>query len=189
MRSFNYIIILLLSCYLIFLFSISIYFISSSSEDIITIEDILNNCPNISKYTDPKSIHQLHINDIGIVMALGDSITAGFGIRGTAGLLNEYRGRSWSIGGDPHQITLPNLIRYYQPAITGYSTKHHFVEICDETICDSTHYPQLDYYNSAQSGAIASKLMKQIDYLRNRISDEDKEKWKMINLLIGGNDL
>ena len=29
-------------------------------------------------------------------MALGDSITAGFGIKGTAGILNEYRGRSWS---------------------------------------------------------------------------------------------
>ena len=50
-------------------------------------------------HREPWSIHQLHINDIGVVMALGDSITAGFN-KGTAGTLNEYRGRSWSIGGD-----------------------------------------------------------------------------------------
>jgi phospholipase B1 len=171
-----------------FLLCISLYF-QRESVNKYNVKDILDNCPNISAYTAPSSIHQLRINDIGVIMALGDSITAGFGIKGTAGLLNEYRGRSWNIGGDPYQITLPNFIKYYQPSVTGYSTKYHFLEICDENICDSTHYPQLDYYNSAQSGAITSKLMNQINYLRNRISDEDKEKWKMINLLIGGNDL
>ena len=47
-------------------------------------------------------------------MALGDSITAGFGLEGFTGLYNEYRGRSWSIGGDDGQLTLPNIIKYFK---------------------------------------------------------------------------
>ncbi len=187
MIKINHMIILLFNFYVIFLLCISLYF-QQEQDNNYNVKDILNTCSNIS-YSEARSVHRLRINNIEVIMALGDSITAGFGIKGTAGLLNEYRGRSWSIGGDPYQITLPNFIKYYQPSVTGYSTKYHFLEICDETICEAVHYPQLDYYNSAQSGAITSKLMNQINYLRNRISDEDKNKWKMINLLIGGNDL
>ena len=47
MRHFNYDIILLLSCYLIFLLSISIYF-TQSLDSINIVDGILNNCPNIS---------------------------------------------------------------------------------------------------------------------------------------------
>lgn len=33
-------------------------------------------------------------------MAIGDSITAAFGWEGIEGGLDEFRGQSWSIGGD-----------------------------------------------------------------------------------------
>ena len=34
-------------------------------------------------------------------MAIGDSITAAFGLEGIEGGLDEFRGQSWSVGGDP----------------------------------------------------------------------------------------
>lgn len=66
----------------------------------------------------------MHTNppaQVDVVMALGDSITAGFGMEGKRGGLHEYRGKSWSIGGDDNATTLPNFLRHYNPNITGYS--------------------------------------------------------------------
>jgi hypothetical protein len=54
-------------------------------------------------------------------MALGDSITAAFGANGRKGGLHEYRGVSWSMGGDANATTLPNFIRLHNPNLTGYS--------------------------------------------------------------------
>jgi hypothetical protein len=38
------------------------------------------------------------------VLALGDSITAAFGVMGRGGYLQEFRGLSGPIGGDPVRI-------------------------------------------------------------------------------------
>jgi phospholipase B1 len=40
-------------------------------------------------------------------------------------MFTEYRGVSWSIGGDDslnNVLTIPNLIRKYNPALYGFST-------------------------------------------------------------------
>ena len=37
-------------------------------------------------------------------MAIGDSITAAFGMMGIEGGIDEFRGQSWSIGGDDGTI-------------------------------------------------------------------------------------
>jgi hypothetical protein len=58
---------------------------------------------------------------VDVVLALGDSITAGFGMEGKIGGLHEYRGKSWSIGGDANATTLPNFVKQYNPNVTGYS--------------------------------------------------------------------
>jgi hypothetical protein len=49
----------------------------------------------------PTSVHKLRPSDIKVVGALGDSLTAALGANAKTiiGLLSEYRGRSWSIGG------------------------------------------------------------------------------------------
>ena len=62
-----------------------------------------------------------------MVAALGDSLTAG---RGAAGgiiaLLIDYRGLSWSVGGDDgnsgYYNTIPNILKRYNPNLYGYST-------------------------------------------------------------------
>lgn len=91
-------------------------------------------------------------------MALGDSITAGFGIMGrnVPDILDEYRGlrhlprlmhrplrltltiscslfslrvRSAPIGGDDSAITMANFFRHYSPNVVGASLGRHVVEL------------------------------------------------------------
>lgn len=57
-----------------------------------------------------------------MVAGVGDSITAGTGIQAKTiiGLLTEYRGLSWSIGGDENvedYVTLANIIKKYNPDV------------------------------------------------------------------------
>ncbi|RUS85406.1 hypothetical protein EGW08_006849, partial [Elysia chlorotica] len=64
----------------------------------------------------PRSVHQLMPRDVAVVAAMGDSLTAarGAGVRSFMAMLFDYRGLSWSIGGDGsyHDFTsLPNILR------------------------------------------------------------------------------
>jgi phospholipase B1 len=70
-------------------------------------------------------------------MALGDSITAGFGAKGhhinlpiNIYNLHENRGVSFSIGGDPDAVTIANFIKHYSPELIGSSIGDHLVELC-----------------------------------------------------------
>jgi phospholipase B1 len=44
--------------------------------------------------------------------------------------LTEYRGLSYSSGGDLGAFTIPNYIRHYQKDVTGYSVGNHTIEYC-----------------------------------------------------------
>ena len=85
-------------------------------------------CPNIMQHSSPTTVHRLTPRDISVVAALGDSATSGFGARssGLVDLFVEFRGIAWSIGGDGNVeqvLTLPNILKKYNPSIMGYSTK------------------------------------------------------------------
>eukprot|EP00128_Syssomonas_multiformis_P010694 Colp12_sorted_trinity150504_noHs@7375 len=90
-------------------------------------------CPPLKKDL-PKAQHvgELKPSDISVTMALGDSITAGFGLKGLH--INPYdevaevRGISWSIGGDGDYNTVPNFIKRYNPDVKGFSIGDHLVE-------------------------------------------------------------
>jgi len=69
-------------------------------------------CPPLPAHT-PKDIYDLRPNNIKVVMALGDSITAAYGVMGNPGGLNEFRGKSWSIGGDDNATTIPNFFVHF----------------------------------------------------------------------------
>ena len=75
----------------------------------------------------PTSVHQLRPGDIKAVGALGDSLSAalGAGAKTIVGLLAEYRGRSWSIGGQDsleQVVTMPNILKKFNPNLKGVST-------------------------------------------------------------------
>ncbi|KPP78103.1 phospholipase B1, membrane-associated-like [Scleropages formosus] len=76
--------------------------------------------------TPSRSVHRLRPEDIKVVASLGDSLTAGFGAKSKnlLELTTEYRGVSWSIGGDETLetvTTLPNILRKFNPSLMGFS--------------------------------------------------------------------
>ena len=135
------------------------------------------------------SVHELKPSDIKVVAALGDSITAAFGAkaRTVLGLLNEYRGVSWTIGADQSifksRVTLPNIFKKFNPSLTGYNKGQNLFLFGRSGIG----------LNAAVSGAEANDIPGQVKILIERLKaskDLDWENdWKMISLFIGGNDL
>jgi len=152
------------------------------------------NCPPIA-FRAPKDINDLRPNNINVIMTLGDSISAGFGIMGRSGLLNEYRGRSFSIGGDTNATTVANFIAYFNPPLIGSSLGAHPVEICYGPLCPPFQYRrEYDVFDAAQSGAMVTDLVShELDYLLREMKANPKidmkGDWKLLNLLIGANDL
>ncbi|KAL0093945.1 hypothetical protein F4703DRAFT_1903277 [Phycomyces blakesleeanus] len=161
----------------------------------------IEECPALKpRTTAPKGVTDLRPDDITVIGAIGDSITAGFAADGIQGdsLLNlksiyEYRGVSYAAGGDPGAITIPNLIKRYSPKLLGPSVKEHLVELCFGPLCAPNQYkPSMDVLNAAQSGAMAPNLDDQVDYLLPAIKNlpgvNYTHDWKLINIQIGSND-
>jgi len=138
------------------------------------------------------TIFDLRPNDIKVMMAVGDSITTGFGLLQA---VNETRGKSFSMGGDPGAITLPNLFLYFNPAVTGYSTGTYPADVCYGTNCPSVrYYPNQDANNAAKSGSMVVDMVgTQVNYLIRQINQSPnmdvQSDWKVLTIMIGANDL
>ena len=85
-------------------------------------------CKPFNSTTKPASVHRLKPSDVDVVAALGDSITAAFGTKSSdlLTLFVEFRGVSWSIGGDKtldQVTTLPNILKKYNSRVRGFSVR------------------------------------------------------------------
>ncbi|CAH2256086.1 phospholipase B1, membrane-associated [Pelobates cultripes] len=136
----------------------------------------------------PTSVHMLRPADFKVVAALGDSITAGNGAGSIAidllDVVTEYRGISWSIGGDEeleNVTTVANVLRKFNPDIQGYSTGKGFYFLPNANL------------NRAVPGAKADDMLEQAGTFVNRMKSNSKinitEDWKLLTIFIGGNDL
>jgi len=134
----------------------------------------------------PTSVHQLRPADIKVLAAVGDSLTAGFGALADCLLwvFTEYRGVSWSIGGDQDinsVFTLGNIFKQYNPNLQGFS------------VGTGGQDSEGAHLNLAVSGARAYDLPGQafllIQRLQNTPGIDYKNDWKMVTVWIGGNDL
>lgn len=136
----------------------------------------------------PTSVHRLRPSDINIIAAFGDSITAGNGLGADTApqVILENRGESFSIGGDKtldHGIvTLTNILRKFNPDILGFSS-------CPGNR-DNLKRSGL---NVAEPGAVNYDIPDQARLLIDRIKADPLMDffghWKVVTLLIGGNDL
>ncbi|CAH1792882.1 unnamed protein product [Owenia fusiformis] len=150
-------------------------------------DEVLAKCGRMKSSVAPDSVHRLLPGDINVVAAVGDSITAANGASATTvfGCLTEYRGRSWSVGGDlslsQGVSTIPNILRTLNPNLVGYSVGEGGVESSGARL------------NVAEPGNIAIDMPRQARNLVQRLasrSDVDfQNDWKLITLFIGGNDL
>ncbi|XP_068195022.1 phospholipase B1, membrane-associated-like [Antennarius striatus] len=138
--------------------------------------------------TTPNSVHDLRPGDIKVVAAVGDSLTAGSGVGAETDnlllVINEYRGLSWSIGGDENittVTTLPNILREFNPSLTGFSLG-----------IGNKDSPQA-FLNQAVPGAKSGDLVQQVrvlvDKMKNDLRINFHDDWKVITVFIGGNDI
>ena len=138
------------------------------------------------------SVHALRPGDVEIVAAMGDSITAALGERSATILTDpiEWRGSSWSIGGDDsfeQMVTLPNILKEFNSAVTGYSKSFTVWKV-----------PRIfgepkDDLNVAVTGSHAYDIPAQARHLVYKLRKLPKKSfdddWKLVTLWIGGNDL
>ncbi|KAG9292438.1 hypothetical protein G9A89_015308 [Geosiphon pyriformis] len=160
----------------------------------------ITSCPSLPpRFFGAKSVHDLRPDDIKYVMALGDSITAGFFAKGkyhghplTIKNLKEHRGVSFAMGGDKNAESLANFIKFYRRDVIGASVGSHLVEICAGNFCPDNRYkPFFDRLNAAQSGAMATNLEHEMRYLLNQLAkyNATRKDYKFLNLFMGSNDI
>lgn len=134
----------------------------------------------------PTSVHRLTPGDIDIVGAIGDSLTAANGAFAIDGLQTtlEGRGVSWSIGGKGSWrkfITLPNLLKEFNPNLYGFSTA-----------ANSLGFQKESKFNVAEPGAISGHTIRQAKNLVKRMRSDAKvdvkNHWKVITIMVGSND-
>ncbi|XP_016000830.2 phospholipase B1, membrane-associated [Rousettus aegyptiacus] len=138
--------------------------------------------------TVPTSVHRLKLADIKVIAALGDSLTAGNGAGSKPGdisdVLTQYRGLSWSGGGDHNLssvITVANILREFNPSLRGYS------------VGTGNEDSPGAFLNQAVAGDRAEGLSAQarrlVNLMKNDTRIDFQEDWKLITLFIGSNDL
>ncbi|XP_036290785.1 phospholipase B1, membrane-associated [Pipistrellus kuhlii] len=146
-------------------------------------------CPSMDPSNKiPTSVHRLKPSDIKVIAALGDSLTAGNGAGSTPGnvldVFTQYRGLSWSVGGDGNVssvITLANILREFNPNLTGFS------------VGTGKENSPGAFLNQAVAGAVSGDLPAQarrlVGLMKNDTRVNFEEDWKIITVFIGGNDL
>ncbi|XP_028941137.1 phospholipase B1, membrane-associated, partial [Antrostomus carolinensis] len=138
--------------------------------------------------TVPVSVHNLKPADIRVIAALGDSLTAGNGAASkphdVLDVLTQYRGVSWSVGGNENistVTTLANILREFNPSLIGYS-----IGTGKETTDNAV-------LNQAVAGDCTEDVPAQVRRLVDRMKNDTRinlqTDWKLITLFIGGNDL
>ena len=134
----------------------------------------------------PTSVHELRPGDVQVVGAMGDSITAACGgnAKTIIGLLLEYRGHSWSMGGKDSLekvFTMPNILKKFNPNLKGFN------RLIDLSIVALTKKGV--GFNVAVSGEKSNHMPRQAKDLLERMRSSKKidfnNDWKMITLFIG----
>jgi len=148
-------------------------------------ENMLN-CPDHPPSPNPPtSVHALRPADVKLVAAIGDSLTAANGALASTplGLLTEYRGRAFAMGGDKDAtsvVTMPNILRTHNDDLDGHSVR---------TGKKGTKNSRLNF---AVPGSTAANLHTQalelVDQLRQDPNVDFNNDWKVITVFVGGND-
>lgn len=141
--------------------------------------------PSIST---PTSVHAVRPADVRVVAAVGDSLTAANGVGAQTDnlllVINEYRGLSWSIGGDANittVTTLPNILKEFNPNVTGFSVGQ-----------GKQSHPNA-FLNQAVAGAKSRDMVGQVRIVVDKMKTDPRidfhNDWKVITFFVAGNDI
>jgi hypothetical protein len=158
-------------------------------------------CPPLPRPPAATSASQLRPGNVDVIAAVGDSITAGFAMHSEPAWdlldLVEYRGDQFMIGGNDGQPTIPNFLKVFNKKLVGASIgnslpldalkwKNHIIQPFD---------PKVAHLNGAQSQAKVDAVPAQIDYVIEQLKTtyakevNFESSWKVLNVLIGANNL
>uniref|UniRef100_A0A914DQB7 Phospholipase B1, membrane-associated n=1 Tax=Acrobeloides nanus TaxID=290746 RepID=A0A914DQB7_9BILA len=138
--------------------------------------------------TKPTNVNSLRPADINLVMALGDSLTAanGAGATDAIQILLQYRGLAFLAGGDKgleEHITVPNILRKYNPNLYGQSYGIGSSDVWDVAYLNMG-------FPGAESGDLVGQANQLVSLLKMHSDEIDVQNdWKLLNIFIGGNDL
>eukprot|EP00413_Alexandrium_margalefii_P041424 CAMPEP_0204592616 /NCGR_PEP_ID=MMETSP0661-20131031/51030_1 /ASSEMBLY_ACC=CAM_ASM_000606 /TAXON_ID=109239 /ORGANISM="Alexandrium margalefi, Strain AMGDE01CS-322" /LENGTH=336 /DNA_ID=CAMNT_0051602853 /DNA_START=41 /DNA_END=1051 /DNA_ORIENTATION=+ len=120
-------------------------------------------CPRLTPRAPPSHIGNLKPMDVKVLGAMGDSFTAGFAIHGTP---VEDREETYSTGDKAGATTIANFLRHYGNRVA--------------------------VHNVAVSGDVVQGMDKQANRLIAAIRDDKsidfRNDWKIVTILIGGNN-
>jgi len=146
----------------------------------------LDLCPKLPPRV-PNGVRDLSPQNVNLVISLGDSISAGWGMMGLKSIhfLSEWRGRAFFSGGDSNQTTVANFLKRFSSSLLGASYGRHLVEL------RGSNYQVDDQLNAAQSEARSQDLNWQIARLRRVLSPHPNltKAWKLVSIFIGANDV
>eukprot|EP01125_Pyxidicula_operculata_P006150 TRINITY_DN2141_c0_g1_i1.p1 TRINITY_DN2141_c0_g1~~TRINITY_DN2141_c0_g1_i1.p1 ORF type:complete len:347 (+),score=64.10 TRINITY_DN2141_c0_g1_i1:554-1594(+) len=141
-------------------------------------------CPQLPVAPPATNVRQLRPGNIKAIMAMGDSITAGFAMIGYPPEdLVEWRNYVFSIGGAPGAFTLANIINYYNPQVQGAA--------------QGWTWPLEPgaWLDGGVSHASVQDTPSQVAYLKNQLlttynqTVDFNNDWKLLTLFIGANNL
>lgn len=142
------------------------------------------NCQIIQSGT-PTSVHALRPQNIEVLGAVGDSLTAANGAkaRSILGLLDECRGVSWAMGCEStlsSSVTFATILKYFNPGLVGCSTGTGN-QNSSVAVYNLAHPGETSFHMPGQARMLVSRMRANVANLDN--------KWKLVNFFIGGNDL
>jgi len=110
-------------------------------------------------------------------------VTAGFGMEGD---IVEYRGRSFSAGGDPGAITMPNLMRELagNARLAGFSLGDRPGVHTSDAGCQGRDV-EVCRLNAAVDGANMRRVLRQVAYLDGALLPGERREWKVVTLFAG----
>ncbi|KAK9882839.1 hypothetical protein WA026_023538 [Henosepilachna vigintioctopunctata] len=134
----------------------------------------------------PTSVHKLRPGDIDVIGAMGDSLIAGNGAMEeyALGTMIEYRGISWCAGGEGtwrQYLTVPNILKEYNPNLTGYSTG------TGEFLSDHSKLNVAYPVSSDEDALRQAKIL--VKKMRSDPNIDFNNHWKMVTVFFGANDI
>jgi len=149
-------------------------------------------CSTNSSFSPSQSVNQLRPQDVGIIAAVGDSISAGVGATATniLDVFNEHRGVSFVTGGEGSwydTLTLANIIKQFNPNLKGMSfgKTRAFVPLSKQKRVNIG-------LNMSISRSLASDVPRMVKALVRKVRrtvPDWRKLWKIVTILVGHNDV
>ncbi|KAJ3096818.1 hypothetical protein HDU97_005562 [Phlyctochytrium planicorne] len=132
---------------------------------------------------EPIDAYHVRPKDIKSVAAIGDSVNTGFSMTAqpwtALAVAFEDRYAAALVGSGPNEFTIPNIIKKYSPNVKAGGTGVTLV------------FTKIDKLNAAITATVVKNLSSQVDTLAKEFynGNYDTKGWKMINVLIGANNV